>query len=311
LRDARSVIRRRRAVLVGLVVLSVLLLTAYFGEARGGVLHTLQRGAQAIFAPIEEGASRALKPVRDFTGWIGDTFEATGQNEVLQDEVARLRQQLAATHIAARDAEELRRILRLQQEKGYPLGTDPVTARVIAQSPTVWYSTVQIDKGTSAGVQKDQPVVTADGLAGKVTEATRGSATVTLITDASSAVSAQVMPKGVRGIVRPQVGDPEDLLVDFLEKDEQIREGDTVITSGSTSTQFESLFPRGIPIGRVVRVDADEQQLYQRVHIEPFADLRRIEFVNVVTGRPEEIVPTEKAPAAADSTAPGAPGVGG
>jgi rod shape-determining protein MreC len=106
---------------------------------------------------------------------------------------------------------------------------------------------------------------------------------VTLITDANSAVSGQVVPSGARGVVRPQVGSPDDLLLDFLEKDAEIKEGASVITSGSTSSRFESLFPRGIPIGEVSSVDADERELYQRVHIDPYADLRATDFVQVLT----------------------------
>lgn len=287
MRDGRNVIRRRRAILAALVVTSVLLLTAYFGEgSEGGVLHSISGGVQTALGPIEEGVSTVFKPVRDFTSWVGDTITATGQNDELRAEVASLRERLAGSEVAARDADQLREIAKLDRESGYPVDSDPVVARVILQPPTVWYSTVQIDKGESAGIEVDQPVVTAEGLAGKVTATTSSTATVTLITDASSAVSAQIMPKGLRGIVKPQVGDPDDLLVDFIEKDATIEEGDTVVTSGSASTRFESLFPRGIPIGEVTDVDPAEQDLYQRVHIEPNADLRKIDFVRVLTADP-------------------------
>ena len=66
------------------VALSIAILTAYFGESGGGVFHALQRGAQEVFAPIETGASRALKPLRDLVGWAGDTIDAKDQNEELQ-----------------------------------------------------------------------------------------------------------------------------------------------------------------------------------------------------------------------------------
>ena len=72
----RKVVRRRRAALAVFVALSIAILTAYFGESSGGFFHALQRGAQEAFAPIETGASRALKPVRDLFGWAGDTFDA-------------------------------------------------------------------------------------------------------------------------------------------------------------------------------------------------------------------------------------------
>ena len=265
-----------------LVVASVALLTVYFGGS--GVLDTLQRGVQVVLQPIEAGASAAVKPIRDAASWIGDTLGAQDENDALQAEVEALREELTKAQVDARDAEELREVAGLGDEPGYPDDIQTVTARVIAQSPTVWYSTIQIDRGTEDGVQVDQPVVTGGGLAGKVTDVTSGTATVTLITDADTAVSAQVLPSATRGVVRPQVGNPEDLLVDFLDSEDRIEEGHNVVTSGTTSSRFESLFPRGIPVGEVSRVDPDERELYQRVHVDPYADLRRIEYVEVLTG---------------------------
>ena len=72
-------VRRRRAVLGLLVASSLILLTAYFGEPAGGALHTVQRGVLEVVSPIQEGASRALKPVRDLFGWVGDTVSAKGE----------------------------------------------------------------------------------------------------------------------------------------------------------------------------------------------------------------------------------------
>ena len=69
-------VRRRRAVLAALVLSSLILLTAYFGESSGGGLHAVQRGAMEVLAPIQEGANRALKPFRDLFGWFGDTLDA-------------------------------------------------------------------------------------------------------------------------------------------------------------------------------------------------------------------------------------------
>jgi rod shape-determining protein MreC len=280
-----KVVRRRRAALAVFIGLSVALLTAYFGESGGGVLHAFQRGAQEAFAPIETGASRALKPIRDLTGWASDTFNAKSDNKKLRKEVEGLRSQLARSQTAEADARQLRGLVGLQRDQGFPQGTGPVAARVIARSPTVWYSTVKIDKGRSDGLRVDQPVIASGGLAGKVTEVTGGTAEVTLITDGSSAVSGQVMPDGANGIVKPEVGNPNDLLLDFIQKGRRVTQGTTVVTSGFTSSRVESLFPRGIPIGRVTRVSLDEIELYQRVHIKPFADLRRLDYLQVLTAR--------------------------
>jgi rod shape-determining protein MreC len=274
-----KVIRRRRAALAVFVALSIGMLTVYFGESGGGVFHTLQRGAQEAFAPLETGASRALKPVRDLFGWFGDTLEAKGENEDLRDEVEDLRMQLAESETARRDVRELRGLVGLTEADGFPQGTEPVAARVIARSPTVWYSSVKIDKGSGDGLREDQPVIARGGLIGKVTSVTGGTAEVTLITDASSAVSAQVQPNGASGIV---------LLLDYIEKGRRVTEGTIVVTSGLTSSRVESLFPRGVPIGRVTRVDPEEVEQFQRVHVQPFADIRQVDYVQVLTERGSE-----------------------
>jgi rod shape-determining protein MreC len=289
----RKAIRRRRAGLAVFLALSIAILTAYFGESGGGFFHSLQRGAQEAFAPIETGASRALKPVRDLFGWVGDTVDAKDKNEALEREVDALRSELARTRTAQRDAQQLKGLVGLHKEDGFPQGTEPVTARVIARSPNVWYSSIKIDKGSSDGVELDQPVIAAasdessptdGGLAGKITKVTDGTAEVTLITDASIGVGAQVMPAGAAGVVRPEVGDPRDLLLDLVHGG-RVTNNAIVVTSGFKTSVGESLFPRGIPIGRVTDVDLDEVEIYQRVHLRPFADLRRIDIVQVLTRR--------------------------
>lgn len=268
-----------------LVGLSLLLLTVSFGGAAGGGLSAIQRGAQEVFQPIEEGASRVFKPIGDLVGWFGDAVNAKKENKQLKSERADLRKRVAALETERRDTEQLAGLAELRGEGSFPEGYGTVTARVIARSPTVWYSAIQIDAGSGDGVSRNAPVVTGDGLIGKVTTVTRGTARVELITNQGSAVSAQVMPVGANGIVKPEVGNSRDLLLEFVQKGRRIKRGQTVVTSGFTSSKLESLFPRGVPIGKVSRVDADEVELYQRVHIEPYADVRRTDFVDVLIAR--------------------------
>jgi rod shape-determining protein MreC len=279
----RKVVRRRRAVLATFVGLSLALLTVYFGESAGGALHAIQRGAQAIFSPVESGVSTVIKPFRDIAGWTGDVLHANGENKKLRKEVAQLRLQASQGQLAEQDVAQLRGLVDLPKKAGYP-ALKTVTARIVARSPQVWYSTVQINTGRSDGVRVNQPVVAANGLAGKVTQVTGGSAQVTLITDASSNVSATVVPDGAIGIVRAEVGNPGDLLLDQVQKGRDLKTGETVVTSGFRSSKLDSLFPRGIPIGRVTKVEPGELDLYRRVHITPYADLRRMAYLQVVTG---------------------------
>jgi rod shape-determining protein MreC len=221
--------------------------------------------------------------VRDLFSWAGDTIDAKDQNADLKQEVQQLRGDLAKAETDLHDANQLKALTSLHEENYFPQSTDPVTARVIAKSATVWYSTLKIDKGSGDGLRENQPVIAAGGLIGKLTSVTGGTAEVRLITDGQSGVSAQVFPEGVTGVVRPEVGNPEDLLLEHVESGRRVTENTLVITSGFTSSRTESLFPRGIPIGRVTRVDLDELETYQRVHVKPFADLRRIDVVQVLT----------------------------
>jgi rod shape-determining protein MreC len=282
----RREVRRRRAVLVALIVVSLVLISISFSEAQSGPLHTMQRGIASVLSPLEEGAERALKPARDLVNWLDETFAARGENERLQDEVAALRSELAEAQSAVGQNEELRGLLDLDKTAALG-GLDPVTGRVIGRSPTVWYSTVTIDRGSSSGVEVNDPIINADGLVGRVSEVTQGTAQVTLITDHRSAVSARVLPDGPSGVVEPEVGDPDDLLLDFISNDETDLEGKLLVTAGWSNGQVSSAYPPGLEIGRVTEASVGEQESFQRVHVDPFADLRELDFVQVLTGGPE------------------------
>jgi rod shape-determining protein MreC len=277
---SRSPVQRRRAVLAVLLAVSLVLLTIYFSEPVSGGLHAIQRGAGEVLSPLEAGVSRVFKPFSDLAGWVSDVADAKKENKQLKSEVKTLRGQLAVLATDKREADQLRALT--QVSSNLPQGAKTVTARVIAHSPTVWYSTIQIDKGRSDGVRVNQPVITAGGLAGKVVAATGGTARVALITDASSAVSAEIMPRGVSGIVKPEIGG-KDLILDFIPKNSNVRRGQVVVTSGFRSGELQSLFPRGIPIGKVGSVNQDQLEIYQRVRVTPYADLRSMDFVQVIT----------------------------
>jgi rod shape-determining protein MreC len=283
----RKQVRRRRAVLVALVVASLVLLSINFSEADSGPLHSLQRGVSAVLSPIEEGASRALKPLEDLVNWFDETFDARGENEELRAEVADLREGVAAGQSAMGENDELRKLLELPDANATVAAYEGVTGRVIVRSPTIWYSTVSIDVGSGEGVEVNDPVVTGDGLVGRISETTKGSSQVTLITDHRSAVSATVLPDGPDGVVEPEAGDPDDLLLDFIDNDEDIKEGQILVTAGWSNGRISSAYPNGLEIGRVSEATVGEQETFQQIHVEPFADLRGLDYVQVLTGGPE------------------------
>ncbi|QEC49688.1 rod shape-determining protein MreC [Baekduia soli] len=284
-------VRRRRAVLGLLVVSSLILLTAYFGEPAGGALHSVQRGVLQVVSPIQEGASRALKPVRDLFGWVGDTVSAKGELKSARRDRDQWRASAIRNEAAARDNRQLRGLLGLDQAPQSLKAFDPVTARVTGSSPTLWYVRIFIDRGSSSGLQVDQPVIASDGsgdegngLIGKVETVASNSSTVRLITDASVAVAARTVSGNATGVVTPKVGNPRDLILKYTRKDDQIASGDVVVTAGTTSKRDDlaAPYPPDLPIGRVTRIDEPGSES-QEVHLRPFVDLQHVEWVQVLT----------------------------
>jgi rod shape-determining protein MreC len=279
-------VRRRRAVLGLLVACSLILLTAYFGETSGGALHAVQRGTSEILNPVQEGVSRALKPVRDLFGWFGDTVAAKGQVEDLRAERDRLRTEVAQNDVRAEDYDRLSKLVELQGALGLK-DYAPKTGRVIFQSPTVWYATIRVDKGSDDGVQVGQPVLNEEALIGRVTEVFGGSAQVTLITDTTTKVPARAGRQGVFGIVEPtSAGNPTDLVMQFTQPNAELKVGDRVVTRGTEpQDRGPSLYPVGLPIGDIKRIDNQDTDT-QEVHVRPYADMRSLDFVQILT-RPQ------------------------
>ncbi|MFL5843232.1 MAG: rod shape-determining protein MreC [Solirubrobacteraceae bacterium] len=278
----RKVVRRRRAVLGLLVGCALILLTAFFGEGSGGGLHAIQRGALAIFSPIESVASDALKPFRDLFGWFDDTFDAKGENEDLKKEVQDLRTKYADASERLQLSTQLEAVNELLGTRGLS-DMGPVNAEVVIASPVIWYSTVNINRGSSDGISVGDPVLNGDGLVGHISQTVGDAAQVLLLTDQKSGVTART-ESGIPGIVQTGTpGNPNELLMQRIPRGRTPKVGDIVTTAGIESTKFTSFFPPRIPIGRVTKVDPNELDTSQQVRIKPYADLHDLDAVTVLT----------------------------
>lgn len=284
-------IRRRRAVLALLVVVSLILLTAYFGESPSSPLHSVQRGFVAVLSPVQDGASKVLSPVRDVAGWFSSTFKAKSQVSQLRKENEQLRQ--------AYDQEqsELAELPALEREQKLDTSDDissysPLAANVIARDPVLWYDTITVDRGSDDGVRDYDPVIGDGGLVGDVTAVTGGTSIVTLVTSPKFAVGAMVITNdhtGDSGVLQPKVGNPDELLLSYLPSNANISSGATVVTSGfkdPSDPSIESLYPRGIPIGTVSTANANIQDMLinsQQLDVAPVVDLQQLASVQILT----------------------------
>jgi rod shape-determining protein MreC len=288
-------VRRRRAVLAVLVVCCLVLLTAYFGESSSGGLHSVQAGAMDVLTPIQEGANKALKPVRDLFGWFGDTLDAKSQRDKLKAERDALRQQVAQLDLRGRE---------LYGERAWHDAAaaanldayDPVEANLFARSASTFSSRIEIDKGSSDGVKVDDPVLNGEGLIGKVLRVSRSSAVVMLLTDQDFGVSALDAKSSEPGSIESTPGSPGDLMLNLVPNAKAVRTGDSIVTAGTISDRYPSPFPKGILIGVVNRVDIGEGELDRRIHVRPAADLRRVDTVRVLTKPTADLTASAKTP---------------
>jgi rod shape-determining protein MreC len=298
-------VRRRRTVLALLVASSLILLTAYFGESAGGGLHAVQRGVLEVVSPIQEGASRTLKPFRDFFGWAGDTIHAKGKVKSLTKERNSLYRDLLAERGARQENARLRNLLDL--DGSGVAAYKPISARVIGSSPTLWYATIVIDKGRSAGLRNDMPVIASDenngALVGRITNVAGDAAQVTLITDHTIAVPSRVVAdphnnrpprntaQAATGLVQTEIGRPNDLILQGTTRNDDIRPGDSIVSAGLCSSRLQGIYPPDLPIGKVTGVQ-DQGTDEQKVHVHPLVNMRRIQFVQVLSKRVNDNKPS-------------------
>ena len=273
---------RARLVAAVLVLFSLALITVYFRESEGGTLHSAQRIGLSVAMPFEVAGERIARPFRDAWGWASDLVGAKQENEELRKQVEALRQQVIQDETAVSENDRLRDLLKFVDGPSFPAGFTGVSTRVVGRPPSAYNQEVLIAAGSSAGVSRNDPVVTQDGLVGLVTEVTSNGAKVTLLTDQSSAVSAIVLESGAAGLVRHGPSDSSALVLDRVGKDELVEEGNLVITAGWRSGKLESLYPRGIPVGMVKSVGQQDVDLYKRIQVAPLVNFDALAEVIVL-----------------------------
>ena len=266
-----------------LVVVSLILLTAYFGESPQSPLHSVQRGIVQVFSPVQAGASKVLSPVRDVANWVSDTLRAKSKVDQLRKQNNRLTVELATLKTEQLQNQQLTAEVGLDQTIGIR-NYHPVGANVIVRDPSLWFQQVEVDAGSNDGVEQGDPVLADGGLVGDVTTVDASVSIVTLITDASYAAAAQVNDAaGDQGILAPSVGNPNQLLLQDLPGRAQIAQGDQVVTAGFKSGSLTSLYPPGLPIGTVGTVNPNQLFNNNEVPVSPTADLRHFDSVQILT----------------------------
>ncbi|WP_235815021.1 rod shape-determining protein MreC [Olsenella massiliensis] len=261
---------------VVLLALSLVMFTMSARENGSGPFTAVRGGFMTVTTPIRYVGSMLTVPFQGIGNVVGNLTagqetlsDLRGQNERLQAENARLREEAQA-------AGRLQDLLKLQSS--YDLQS--TAARIIAASTDSWSRTVVIDKGTSSGFAVGMPVTDSTGVIGQIVECGATSSTVRLLGDENSSVSAMIQSSRAHGVL---TGSADGTLrLTLISADQSVSVGDSVVTSG-----LGGVYPKGLPIGRVLSVNKSEGDLYYSIVVEPLSSTESFEEVLVITSLTE------------------------
>jgi len=264
---------RPRFVLLLLVLTAVTLLTLDERTGGLGVVDTVRDTARDALAPVRDATDSAFRPVADFFQGIIHYGRLEDANNRLREQLAERDAELAMVADAQRERQEL-----LDQQKLEFAGDIPtVAARVVLASPSNLDLTVEINRGRDSGVSPGMPVVTGAGLVGRVVDVSRTRATVLLVSNPTSSVGVRLAASGEVGVASGR-GARSPLQVDNVDPATKVAPEEPVVTSGLQ----QSIYPPGIPVGRIRTARIPPEAVQQEVTVDPIVDLRRLTFVKVL-----------------------------
>jgi rod shape-determining protein MreC len=263
---------RRYGILLAVLLVSLLLLTVQTrggGTGRAGDLVTIAvTPLQSLLVRVHRGA---LNLWANYVDWKS----VRRDNAVLREENEQLRVQSMQAAETREENARLRRLLVLRDR--LPLAT--VAGEVIGREAGGWVRSLTVNRGRGDGIAQQTPVIVPDGLVGRVVQVHRGAAVIQLLNDPASTVGAVVQRTRTAGLVEGDAGGA--LRFKFMARDgASVAPGDLVVTSG-----LGTLFPKGLPVGRVVKIEDKGSALFHFAVLAPAVDFSRVEEVLLVTGQ--------------------------
>jgi rod shape-determining protein MreC len=269
---------RARFLLLVLVLAGVTLITLSDRKGSEGVFQKIRSYAVDVTNPVSSGVHSALQPVGDFIYGAFEYRSLERENQLLRREL--LAAETASVEAAAEEAQA--QAVLSQQHLDILARVPSVAAQVVGLGSANFEQTVEINRGSADGVAVGEPVTSAGGLVGSVTNVSAHLATVTLMDDPSFTVGVRDLRSGVIGAALGE-GEGNPLEVIGVNVGQPVKKGDELITSGLSLEHF----PAGIPVGTVSAVGAVPGVLQLAISMKPLADLSNLEYVRVLLWSPQ------------------------
>ncbi|NUU23040.1 MAG: rod shape-determining protein MreC, partial [Streptomycetaceae bacterium] len=270
--------RRGRMVLVLLLAISFALITVDIRGGRNSPISHVRDWASAVFGPAERATASAVDPIGDAIDAVRDAGNDKDEKQKLQEENAKLRQELENIALDRARVAELDKLLHVASVGQYKIKP----ARVVAVGPAQGFSwTVTIDVGSGDGIKSDMTVINGDGLVGRVTSVGPMTATVLLATDPGFSVGSRMAGSMEIGITTGQGDRP--MRLQLLSSSAQVKTGDRLVTFG---TQGGRSFVPGVPVGEVTEIRSTPGALTKTVEVKPFVRFTSLDTVGVVVEPP-------------------------
>jgi len=271
---------RPRFVLLLLVLTAGTIITLGYRTQANGYVGKLKGYASDVFSPVQSGVLDVFRPVGNFFRGAFDYGSLRKQNAELKAELGSARR---AGTAAADQQRELQALTQLENLPFAP-SLHQIAAEVVDTGSGNYQLTLELDRGSSAGVAVGMPVVSGEGLVGRVVQSNRSTSTVLLLTDPSSSIG--VRDGSVIGVASGQ-GLGHALRVDYIFPPAKVKKRDVMVTSGLQG----GLFPPGIPVGRISRVSDHTGDLQEDVNVAPVVDMKALQFVDVLIWEPPGTLP--------------------
>lgn len=229
-----------------------------------------------VLAPVQSGLTWLGRQGRYIISLPVSAVGAAARSQALEQEVKRLESEKIQFN---EYLIENQRLAALLDYKSLMAGNyNFVIASVIGRDPGNWFGTITLNRGSDEGIKENMSVLTTEGLVGRVIAVSASTCEVLLITDPRSGVGSLVQDTRAPGIVEGVAGAAGIARMIHIPNNALVEAGQAVVTSGQGS-----LFPKGIPVGRINNVQNEPSGLFLSAELSPFADLYNLEEVMIVT----------------------------